>query len=206
MDTYKECTDFGRNNLECYIGLNNIEYRKYKEMNINIKPIYAKKVLCLNENDVLSAFGMLLDKNLLTLVSTKNDSGKIVDKISLENLYSGIKKSSDKDKADKQKSDFFTNFQKEYAHTLSSMDLELVKAWLDSGFSEELILGAVKEANYNGVASLSYIDKVLFAWKKKGFKTMEDVTKHLTKQDDSEDESMFETSVFEINWLDDEQE
>lgn len=40
------------NNLECYIGLNNIEYRKYKEMNINIKPIYAKKVLCLNENDV----------------------------------------------------------------------------------------------------------------------------------------------------------
>ena len=160
------------------------------------------KATCLREEDVVVAFESLLNKGLITLVSTKNDNGKIYDKITLDNLYNGIKKSVDENKETKE--DFMVTFQKAYGHNLSSMDYELIKAWLDSGFSEELILGAVQEANYNGVKSLRYIDKVLFAWEEKGFKTMKDVNNHLINKDNNE-ERKFETSVLEFNWLDNEE-
>ena len=47
------------------------------------------------------------------------------------------------------------------------MEYEIINAWLLKGFSEELVLGALKEAVYNGVSSLRYIDKILFEWQKK---------------------------------------
>ena len=83
------------------------------------------------------------------------------------------------------------------------MDLELINAWLTSGYSEELILGALKEANYNGVPTLRYIDKVLFEWKKKGFKDLKDVDNHIKHQAEDEDPAeLYETKVFDYNWLD----
>lgn len=161
------------------------------------------KATCLSETDVLTSFESLLAKQLLTLSSIKNESGKMIDKVSLENLYTGIKKNVKNEDEEKAKTDFFSIFQEEYGRNLSGMDFEIVNAWLSSGFSEELILGAVREAIYNGVTSLRYIDKILFEWKKKGFKKMEDVSNHLqSKDDDSPREIEFETKVLEYNWLD----
>lgn len=175
------------------------------ELTFDVKKV--SKATCLNEKDVLTAFGSLLDKKLLSINSAKDDRGKIIDKISLENLYNGIK-DSEKEKADEEtKSDIFTKFQADYGHNLSGMDYEIINAWLANGFSEELILGALKEANYNGVTSLRYIDKILYEWKKKDFKSIKDVENHLTNRDDDEDEDdekLFETSVFNYNWLDEE--
>lgn len=158
------------------------------------------KATCLKEEEVVSSFSKLLDKGIITLVSAKNENGKMIDKVSLDNLYKDIKKSTNED----GKEDFLITFQKKYGHSLSSNDYEIVKAWLAEDFTEELILGAVEEANYNGVSSLSYIDKVLFTWQKKGFKTMKDVNNHLTKQDNSDDDNeQYETSVLDFNWLED---
>ena len=156
------------------------------------------KATCLKEEDVLVAFDSLLNKGIITVTSTKNDSGKIYDKISLENLYNNIKSGDEKDTKD----DFLVTFQKNYGHNLTSMDYELIKAWIDSGFSEELVLGALQEAVYNQVYSLKYIDKILFTWKEKGYKSMKDVNNHLMDKDGSEDEKKFETSVLEFDWLD----
>lgn len=158
------------------------------------------KATCLNEKDVLASFGSLLDKKLLVLNSEKNESGKLIDKVSLDNLYKGIKE-SEKPK-EKNNNSLFIEFQKAYAKTLSSMDYELINAWLKCGYSESLILGALKEANYNGKSSLRYIDKILYEWNKKGFKTMDDVNKYLTKREDSS--KLFDTKVLEYNWLDEE--
>ena len=161
------------------------------------------KATCLKEEDVLIAFDSLLNKGIITLSSSKNESGKIYDKVSLENLYKDIK--SDSEPKDNPE-DFMVTFQKNYGHNLTSMDFELIKAWLDSGFSEELILGALQEAIYNKVYSLKYIDKILFTWKKKGLNTMKDVNNHLMRKDgNDEDEPKFETSVMEFDWLDDEE-
>lgn len=167
----------------------------------------VSKATCLNEKDVLEAFEKLLTKKLLTINQAKNESGKIIDRISLENLYNGIKESSKKKEKEDEKKDLFTNFQKDYGHTLSGMDYELINAWLTAGYSEELILGALKEANYNGVTSLRYIDKILFEWNKKGFKTMKQIEDHMTRKDDDDEEEnpIYDTTIFNYNWLDEDE-
>jgi len=161
------------------------------------------KALCLNEKDVLKAFESLSEKGLITLTSAKNESGKLIDKVSLDALYNGIISNNNKAKKEEQKHDLFSKFQESYGHSLSGMDYEIINAWLTSGYSEELILGALEEANYNGVSSLRYIDKILYEWHKKGFKKMSDVTNHLKSKADNE-EKLFETKVMEYNWLDEE--
>ena len=49
---------------------------------------------------------------------------------------------------------------------LSPMEYEIIKAWLDNDMSEELIKEALKEATFNGVSNLRYIDKILYEWGK----------------------------------------
>ena len=162
------------------------------------------KALSLNEKDVLNAFGVLLDKKLITMHSVKNDNGRLADKVSLENLYHGIEDSNNVVKKENKKQDLFTKFQSKYGHSLSGMDYEIINAWLTNGFSEELILGALDEANYNGVISLRYIDKILFEWQKKGFNSLEDVNKHMKSREKSNDETIYDDQLLEYNWLDDE--
>lgn len=171
------------------------------EQSFDVKKV--SKATCLSEQDVLTAFGSLMEKKLITINPEKDNRGKLVEKVSLENLYNGIKENESKKKAESEKEDFYSKFQENYGHNLTGMDLELINAWLLSGYSEELILGALKEANYNGVPTLRYIDKVLFEWKKKGFKDLKDVDNHMKKRaEDDDPEELYETKVFEYNWLD----
>ena len=69
--------------------------------------------------------------------------------------------------------------------------------------SEELIIEALKEATYNGVSNLRYIDKILYEWGKKGFKNKKDVENHLKRKNESENKED-KTLLFEYNWLEDE--
>ena len=77
------------------------------------------------------------------------------------------------------KEDVFKVFERELGRTMSSMELELINGWLVSGTTEEIILGALREAVYNGVNSFRYIDKIIYEWERKGFKTMDDVNNHM---------------------------
>lgn len=173
------------------------------ELTFDVKKV--AKATCLNEKDVLNAFGSLLDKKLIILISEKDESGKLIDKVSLDNLYNGIKNNIEKKEKEKKQDDFLTKFQQNYGHSLSGMDYEIIKAWIECGHSEEMVLGALQEANYNGVASIRYIDKILHEWQKKGFKVMDDVNNHIkTKAEDSVDNDDFDDDALEYNWLDEE--
>lgn len=96
--------------------------------------------------------------------------------------------------------DVFTTFEKEFGRTLSPMEYEIVNAWLDGDYSEELVLAALKEATYNGVSNLRYIDRILHEWYKKGIKTEQDIMR---------DKKQFQTKkvknkeVFDYDWLND---
>lgn len=200
-------TIFLRESLKHNLSLNEFIVLMYfdNEYDYTFDVKKVSKATCLNEKDVLEAFEKLLTKKLLTINQAKNESGKIVDKISLDNLYNGIKESNKKKEKEDSKEDLFTSFQAGYGHTLSGMDYELINGWLTAGFSDELILGALKEANYNGVTSLRYIDKILFEWRKKGFTNMKQIEDHLKNRDDEEeDASYFDDTVFNYNWLDEE--
>ena len=199
-------TFFLRECLKHNISLNEFLLLMYfdneYETTFDVKSV--SKALSLNEKDVLTAFGSLLDKKLITISSVKNESGKFVDKISLDNVYNDIKTTKDDNDDKNKKQDFFAKFQASFGHSLSGMDYEIINAWLTAGFTEELILGALGEANYNGAVSLRYIDRVLYEWKNKGFKSMNDVKKHMQSRDDDNESSLFETQVMEYNWLDEE--
>jgi len=73
--------------------------------------------------------------------------------------------------------DIFTNFEHEFGRTLSPMEYEIINAWLDGDYTEELVLLALKEAIYNGTTNLRYIDRILHNWYKKGIRTASDVEK-----------------------------
>jgi DNA replication protein len=87
---------------------------------------------------------------------------------------------------------------------MSSMELELINGWLSNGTPEEIILGALREAIYNGVNNFRYIDKIIYEWEKKGFKTMDDVNNYLEsnrKDKKSNKLRKEEENILDYDWL-----
>jgi len=164
----------------------------------------VSKTLMMSEEEVLNAFSSLLEKNLIKVDATPNQFGKVIEKINLDNYYYGIN-SSDLKKDSKKissKEDIFSTFESKLGRTLSQMDYEIIKAWLENGSSEELVLEALDEALNNGVASLRYIDKIVYEWKKKGYKTVEDVKNHSKKNGEG---TVLGKDVLDYNWLDEDE-
>ena len=64
-----------------------------------------------------------------------------------------------KETNDASKSDIFEVIQKEFGRTISPIEYEIIKAWIESGINQDVIKEAVKEATFNGVSNLRYIDK-----------------------------------------------
>jgi len=157
--------------------------------------------LKIDESTLLEAYNNLLTKGLITLSSEKNSTGKRIDKISLEGFYEKIKESKKKEMNKKLKDDIFSTFQNEFRRPLSSMEIEIIKAWLEKMYSEDLILEALKEAVYNGATNIRYIDTILYEWNRKGLKTKEDIDNYLKNRYESR--KLEETSVFDYNWLED---
>ena len=92
----------------------------------------------------------------------------------------------------------FSVFEKEFGRTISPMEYEIINAWKEVGFSDELIVAALKEATYNGVNNLRYIDKILHEWKKKGIKNSQDIEndkKNFNKKTNKKVE------MFDYDWL-----
>ena len=89
----------------------------------------------------------------------------------------------------------YDNFEKEFGRTLSPMEYDIINSWLDSGMSKELIIFALKEAVFNGVNNLRYIDKILFEWGKKGIKNPSDIEKLNKKQEEKVE------PYYEYDWL-----
>ena len=82
------------------------------------------------------------------------------------------------------------------------MELEKIKSWINDNLPKELIVEALKEATYNGVHRMSYIDKILFDWQSKGLKTKEDVKKDRNSYKQSKTK---EIEVYDYNWLEEDE-
>ncbi len=157
--------------------------------------------LKVSKDDIMEAFNNLLAKNIISLTSEKNELGKRYEKVSLDNFYESIKKEKDKDQEKNLQEDIFTKFENEFRRPLHGSEIEIIKAWLDKMYSEDLILQALDEAIYNGAVSIRYIDTILYEWSKKGYKSKEDVLNGQKKR--FENKKLEETSVLEWDWLDD---
>ena len=150
----------------------------------------------------------LNDKHYLKVEVVKNDKGIMEEHISIDDFYSKLSLllAEEVNNTDNSKSNVFEVIEKEFGRTLSPIEYEIIKAWLDSNISEELITEALKEATFNGVSNLRYIDKILYEWGKKGIKTKEDVEKNKQKRNNSRSKNEdLDLDIMDWNWFEDEE-
>lgn len=157
------------------------------------------KVLNMSVDSAIDAYSSLLKKKLINVKAEKNSYGKIVEKVYLDNYYRNIRVDEKEGKQVSIKKDIYSIFEEKFARTLSNMDYEIINAWIDKGFSEELVLAALDEAVYNGANNLRYIDKILYEWNRKGYKSLEDINRGINLR---EKPIMLEASLLNYNWLD----
>lgn len=151
------------------------------------------KDLYLEENEVLNIISSLIEKNYISIEMSKNN-GIIEEYISLDLFYEKINSYLiENDKKDNS-SDIYSKFEKEFGRTLSPVEYETISKWIESNIPLELIESALKEAILSGVNSIRYIDKILFEWNKKGYKTSSDII-NKNKKDEYIEE------IYDYDWL-----
>ena len=159
--------------------------------------------------DVLSYIDKLTDQGLIRIEVLKNDKDIMEEVVNLEGFYNKvslitIENINEKDN-DIIKSSIFDVLESEFGRSLTPMEYEISKAWLNDGLSEELIKEAIKEAVFNHVINLKYIDKILYEWKKNNIKTLKDVEDNRKKRSSKKDEgSNIDLDMVDWNWFDDE--
>ena len=126
-------------------------------------------------NNVLELINSLCEKNIIK-VEIKKINNVRSEVLNLDYLYEKLALSLSKVET-KKESSIYSVFETEFGRTLSPMEFEIINGWIDTGVSEELIILALKEATYNGVSNLRYIDKIIYEWGKKGIKNKDDVEK-----------------------------
>lgn len=157
----------------------------------------------LDKYKVMELLNNLNEKKIISITVEKNEDGKSEEYISLDLMYKKILGTMiDKESEVKtiDNSDIFSIFESEFGRTISSMECQIIKGWIDDNFSHELIMEALKEAIYNGVTSLRYIETILYNWRKKGYKTKKDIEEDKKKTRESKKEVK---DVFYYDWLND---
>lgn len=161
--------------------------------------------LGIDVNSAMEAFNSLMMKGLVSLESVKDVENRLNEVVRLDGVYSSIVECTEVEVKKEVKEDIFKVFERELGRTISSMELELINGWLISGTPEEMVIGALKEAVYNGVSNFRYIDKIIYEWEKKGFKTMDDVTAHMKnrREEMSKDKVITdrEQKIADYDWL-----
>lgn len=197
---------------------NNIYIKKVLQLNLSLEEfimltyfdndynayldiVHLSEILGFKEEKAYKVFNNLISKKLITIETTKDIEGRMIEKVNLDNFYKMLKEDDNEEQKVALKTDIYSDFEKEFGRTITSMEYEIINAWLEKGYGEELIKGALKEAVYNGVKNLRYIDKILYEWSKKGFKTINDVNNHLEKKETK----VKGKELFDYNWLDDEE-
>ena len=150
-----------------------------------------------DKHEVMLVINSLFDKHILSLVIEKNNR-KTYEYISLDLLYQKLFNIiiGEEDNYEIDNS-IFSVFESELGRTMSPMEYEKIKEWITSGNNNELIICALNEAVLNGVNNLNYIDSILNSWRKKGYKTKEDVK----KEKETYRKNNSKVDVFDTDWL-----
>lgn len=171
-------------------------------------PEKISKDLNMTIEDIMVISDSLSEKKYLSVDVIKNEKGIMEEYIILDLFYDKVTMllMEDINQVDENvKVNVYEKIEQEFGRPITSIEYEIIKSWLENGVSEELVLEALKEAVFNGVSNLRYIDKILYEWTKKGYKNKEDVENGRIKyREEKKKESKLE--LFEYDWFDDEEE
>ncbi len=102
----------------------------------------------------------LVNKKMIRLVGTT---------ISLEDFYKRLVFDVKIKEEDMTKGiNLVESFEQEFAKALSPMELETLKSWKQMGYSDQMILDALREATLKNIHSMRYIERILIDWAKNG--------------------------------------
>ncbi len=179
--------------------------------NIKFDPERIKRDLNTNIDTIMKWMSGLSENGLINLEVIKNESGMMEESIALDGFYHKVLNQSLEQMNEEEPSSttIFDTIQKEFGRMLTPMEYEIIGAWIDSNINQDLIHEALKEAVYSGVNNLRYIDKILYEWGKKGYKTKEDIEKSRAKRKEETSKKQEQTpkkEIFDYNWLEDEDE
>lgn len=163
----------------------------------NPKEVSEKMNLSMPE--VLESITRLSESDLIK-VELKTKDGLREEHINLEHLYEklGMLLIDDVPKQEEKKVTIFDHFEQEFGRTLSPTEYQIIQGWLEMEYGEELILEALKEAVYNGVSNLRYIDKILYEWRKQGIKSKSDVERRVSEKKEFKP---IDREILEYDWL-----
>ena len=168
---------------------------------INCDSIFNPKQIAVNLDmelkKLMEIITSLIDKDILKIDIVNNKLKE--EHINLDSLYNKLSFVVVNDEIKEEKANLFVAFEKEFGRTLSPLDYEIINDW-QTEFTDELILLALKEAVFNGVNNLRYIDKIIRDWHKKGIKNETDVLNEKKKfQEKKSNKSTKE--LFDYDWL-----
>ena len=102
-----------------------------------------------------------------------------------------------------QLNNIFENFQKELGRALSPIEVSTIREWVSLGYTDEVIIDALKEAINQGKKSLKSVDKILLSWAKRA----EIEAEGKTSIDDEWTKNLEETiRIAKTPWLDEDDE
>ena len=142
------------------------------QKDIEFNPAKLSKELNFEISELLNIINELTKKDLLKIDHIV-DRNMHKETVNLDSLYNKLAFSMMEQKQEKNEG-IYNKFENEFGRQLSPMEYQIIGAWLNS-YSEELIIEALKEAVYNNVNNLRYIDRILCEWNKKGIKNINDI-------------------------------
>lgn len=159
------------------------------------------KELNIDDQEVFEKIENLRKKKFIEISTIEKEKNLKEDEISFMPLY---KKLSDiiisEENEDYNDEELLTDIEKSFGRALSPIEVEFIMNWNKKGYSNEIILAAIKETILNGANSLKYADKILFEWNKKGIRTIEEIEKE--KQDFRLGNIKKQEDIFDYDWLD----
>ena len=102
-----------------------------------------------------------------------------------------------------QLNNVFEQFQNELGRSLSPIEVSTIREWVSMGYTDEVIIDALKEAINQGKKSIKSVDKILLTWAKR-----EDLeAEGKTSIDDDWTKNLEETiRIAKTPWLDEDDE
>ncbi len=152
-----------------------------EEKNFNPKKMCS--VLGCSQIELLEEIDNLSSKGVLELKLT--DTQPKEEMILLDNLYKKLVTSitqMDSISYEEEKKTIYDLFEQEFS-------------------SEEMVSLALKEAVYNGATRLTYIDKILYDWKKKGIQSKADYEKEKMRFQNNKREIKPKKELLDYDWL-----
>lgn len=177
-------------------------YLSNKQDSLDFNPEKIADDLSLDIMEVMGYMSVLVDKMYITLEVKKSDNNILEEYVSLSNFYERISMfliNSEEKKED----NLYGYVEHELGRPLNSVEISTIKGWESNNISGELIKEAIKITLDDGVYSLKYIDKILFDWHQRGFRTIADINNKFEDKGETKDPAI--DLDLDWNWLDDEE-